>query len=84
VVPQKIISTQRESCRSSWFFPGIAIQMERTLKASVLEAWSGNEKIWEAFFPKLIGNHRIPLPIQKFNWSKVDKREGITLRVRES
>jgi thioredoxin reductase len=82
VVPQKIILNQIKSYRSSWLYPGFSIQMEHTLKNTVLEAWSGYEKIWEGSFSKLTANNRIPLPVNKFIWSRVDKEKGVALKVK--
>lgn len=81
IVPQKIIPELVDTIRS-WLRPGLAIQVERTLIAPVLEAWSDNEKIWEASFSRLIANNRITLPLHKFNWNQVDKEKGITLKVK--
>jgi len=81
-VPPKIIPSQIRFHRSSWLYPGFAIQVEHTLKNSVLEAWSGNEKVWERSYSKLIARSRIPLPIQKFNWNRIDKEKGITLKLK--
>ena len=81
-VPQKIIPSQIRFHRSSWLYPGFSIQMEHTLKNSVLEAWSSKEKIWEASFSKLVANNRIPIPIHKFKWNRVDKEKGIILKAK--
>lgn len=84
VVPQKIIPAQIESHRSSWFYPGFAIQVTHTLKNPVLEAWSGTKKIWEHSYSKLIANTRIPLPLHKFDWDRMGKERGIYLRVKDA
>ncbi len=82
VVPQRVILNKIKSPRFAWFYPRFSIQVEHTLKNSILEAWSGDEKIWERSFSKLIANNRVPLPIQKFNWNKVNKENGITLKLK--
>ncbi len=82
VVPQRVILNKIKSPRFAWFYPWFSIQVEHTLKNSILEAWSGDEKIWERSFSKLIANNRVPLPIQKFNWNKVNKENGITLKLK--
>lgn len=84
VVPQKIIPTQIKSHRFSWLFPGVALQVANTLRNPVLEAWSDNEKIWEESFSRLIANTRIPLPIHKFDWNRVDPQKGITLKLKSA
>ncbi|MCK4962755.1 MAG: FAD-dependent oxidoreductase, partial [Anaerolineales bacterium] len=81
IVPQKIAPTQIRKRLFSKLFPWPAIQVERTLRNPVMEAWSGKEKIWEASFCKLIANNRYSLPVEKFEWQRVDSRKGITLEV---
>jgi thioredoxin reductase len=81
IVPQKIAPTQLRKSIFSKLFPWPAIQVERTMRNPVMEAWSGKEKIWEASYRKLIANNRYPLPVEKFEWQRVDSRKGITLEV---
>jgi thioredoxin reductase len=81
IVPQKIAPPQLRKSIFSKLFPCPAIQVERTMRNPVMEAWSGKEKIWEASYRKLIANNRYPLPVEKFEWQRVDSREGITLEV---
>jgi hypothetical protein len=50
------------------------------LKKVVLEAWSGDDKIWSRDYRRLLANNRIPLPIEKFDWNKVDFSKEITLK----
>ena len=83
VVPQKIGPSQIRKRLFPKLFPGPAIQVERTLINAVIEAWSGNKKIWKRFYRKLIGNTRIPLPIEKFDWDRVDSKNGVILKVKE-
>jgi thioredoxin reductase len=84
IVPQKITPAQIRKRFLSMLFPWPAIQMERTLRNPVMEAWSGKEKIWEASFRKLIANNRYPLPVEEFDWQRVDSRKGITLEVAQA
>lgn len=62
----------------------MAIKVNHTLRNPIPEAWPGNEKIHEGFFMKLIANNRIPRPVHKFNWNRVDEEKGIALRVKEA
>jgi len=84
IVPQRIVPAQIRKHVFSKLFPWPAIQVERTLKNPVIEAWSGKEKIWGASFWKLIANNRYPMPVEKFDWKRVDPREGVTLEVMSS
>jgi len=84
IVPQRIAPAQIRRRFFSKLFPWPAIQLERTLKNPVIEAWSGKEKIWGASFWKLIANNRYPMPVEKFDWKRVDSREGVTLEVMSS
>jgi NADPH-dependent 2,4-dienoyl-CoA reductase/sulfur reductase-like enzyme len=81
VVPQKIVPSQIESHLFPSLYPGYCIQSEHTLLKPVLEAWSGNERIWEESFSKWIGRYRVKLPVKKFDWNRVDAEKGITLRL---
>ena len=65
----------------SKFLPWPEIQLERTLIRPTLEAWSSEERIWQGSYLKLIGNTRIPIPIEKFRWDRVNPELGLTLRV---
>ena len=79
VVPQRITPMPKRLL--SKFLPWPEIQLERTLVRPTLEAWSGEERIWQGSFSKLIGHTRIPIPIEKFLWDRVDPGLGVTLRV---
>jgi len=46
----------------------------------VLEAWSGHERIWRGSYGKLIGNTRIPLPVETFDWDRVDMECGVVVK----
>ena len=84
VVPQKITPSETKSHLFRRLYPGYSIQLERTLTKSCIEAWSGDRKIWEGSFRRLIGNSRIPLPMDKFDWDSVDANKGITLKVQSA
>jgi hypothetical protein len=79
VVPQRIRPMPRRLF--SKFLPWPEIQLETTLLTPTLEAWCGKERIWQGSFSKLIGHTRIPIPIEKFRWDRVDPGMGLTLRV---
>jgi len=79
VVPQRIMPMPKRLF--SKFLPWPEIQLERTLMRPTLEAWSGEERIWQGSFLKLIGHTRIPIPIDKFRWDRVDPGLGVTLRI---
>jgi thioredoxin reductase len=81
VVPQRI--TPMPKRLFSKFLPWPEIQIERTLLRPTLEAWSGEERIWQGSYRKLIGNTRIAIPIEKFRWDRVDPGLGVTLKVRQ-
>ena len=82
VVPQKIAPARIRKRLFSTFFPWTAIQVEHTLRNPVVEACSGGEKIWEGAFSKLIARTRYPVPVEKFEWNRVDPEQGIVLRVK--
>jgi thioredoxin reductase len=82
VVPQKILPDQIKSPLMPQLVPGCSIQLEHSLDKPVLEAWSGDKLIWRKAYFRLIANHRIPIPIWKFDLSRADKKTGVTLRVR--
>lgn len=84
VVPQKIGPHEIRKHLFSKLFPWPAIQVERTLTNPVIEAWSGNNKIWKRFYRKLIANTRISLPVEKFDWDGVDANKGIILKAKET
>lgn len=81
VVPQKILHDQIKSKSRQRFFTGCSIQLENSLDKPILEAWSGNKVIWSRSYRRLIGNHRIPVPVREFDLSRVDKKSAVTLRI---
>ena len=78
VVPQKIAPLKIKPFAFPFWFPGVSLQVARSLKNATLEAWSGNRKIWEKSYPRLIANHRIPLPVIRI------QMEGSRFRERDS
>jgi hypothetical protein len=84
VVPQKILADGRSPSSWSWFSPGVSIQLAHTLRNPVIEAWSGNEKIWEGSFSRIYANTRTPLPLKKFKWDRVDPGQKIVLKIRKA
>ena len=81
VVPQKLAQERMRKSPHRKLFQVPAVQVERTLKNGMMEAWSGMEKIWERGFRKLIANNRYPLPVEKFDWNRVDPRDGVLIRI---
>ena len=81
VVPQKLASTRIRKRPPGKLFPGPAVQVETTLKNGIMEAWSGMEKIWERGFRRLIANNRYPLPVERFDWNRVDTRDGVLIKI---
>ena len=82
VVPQKLAPAQIYKGPLSKLFPWPAVQVEPTLKYVIMEAWSGTERIWAGRFRKLIANTRYPLPIERFDWNRVDLRNGVLLKIK--
>jgi len=82
VVPQRIIPEETKFYRSSLFRPGPSIQLSQTLRACVLEAWSGSQLIWRKPYSKLIANTRIPLPLDQFDWRRADRDNGVVLKLK--
>jgi thioredoxin reductase len=82
IVPQKIAPSKIKPCLFPILSPGVAIQVEKTLNHVTLEAWSGERKIWEKDCRRLMGNHRIPIPIEKFQWNGIDIRKGVRLKLK--
>lgn len=82
VAPQRIVPTKIEYQLLPWFSPWFSVQIEHTVRNAVLEAWSGDRKIWRRRFSRLIGHHRVPLPVGRFDWNGVDPERGIALRIK--
>lgn len=83
VVPQRIDPDETRFRGSTRLRPGYCIQVERTLVNPVLEAWSGDEKIWAGPFRRLIANNRVRLPVWKFAWERVDRKKGVCLKLQD-
>jgi thioredoxin reductase len=81
VVPQRIMPVPKRLL--SKCLPWPELQLERTLIRPSLEAWSGKQRIWRGSFLKLIGNTRIPIPIEKFLWDRINPDLGVTLKVKQ-
>jgi len=84
VIPQIIFPNKIKHRFLPQLKPVCSIQVDHTITGPILEAWSGNEIIWVSSFRKWFGNHRICLPLEKFNWSQVDTKNGITFKLRDS
>ena len=83
-VPQKIFPGKSKSNLFPRLHPGYSIQLEHTTKNLALEAWSGGQIIWKSAFSRLIANKRIYVPTEKFDWKRVNKKEGITLKLQSA
>lgn len=82
VAPQKI-----KACKETFVSKSLTrpeIQLEKTLFNCTLEAYSGDKKVWDHSFRKIVGNTRIVLPIERFMWDSVRPDYGIVLKVREN
>jgi thioredoxin reductase len=84
VVPQRITPSKIKPTTFPALFPGVSIQVAHTLKRATLEAWSGEKKIWENTYTRVIANHRIPIPVERFNWQGLDFGKGVELRLKTS
>lgn len=84
VVPQILPKSKVGRHRASVITPGVSVQLRSTIKKATLEAWSGQEKVWEDFYSRIIACSRIPIPIEKFEWRRVDPERNLILRIREN
>jgi len=84
IVPQKISPVTEKPHVFPRLYPGHSLQMENTVNHRVLEAWSGNEILWEQKFKRLIAGNRVLLPASKFDWSRVDPQKEIIVRLRDA
>ncbi len=82
VVPQKIVPGKIRKRPFSKLFPCPAVQVDSTLKNGIMEAWSGNEKLWKGRFRKLIANSRYSLPVDEFHWNRADFNHGVLLKIK--
>ena len=83
VVPQKIPPNRISPHLMPALAPGCSIQVEHSLNKSVIEAWSGHRLIWRNTYRRLIADHRIPVPIWKFDLKHVDKKDGVALKLQK-
>lgn len=81
VAPQRILPDQIYSPRVPWMSAGVSIQLEHTLKKPVIEAWSGDERVWRGSYSKIYATTRTPIPLKKFNWNRVNAEKGILLKI---
>lgn len=81
IVPQILSKSRISNWKTSFFKPGVSIQLSRTMKKVRLEALSGGNIIWSRKYTRIIGNNRIQIPVENFQWGKIDFSEGIFLRV---
>lgn len=81
VVPQLLSESREKNWKTSFLRPGVSVQLARTMKRVGMEALSGDNIIWSQKYTRIIGNNRIPIPIEKFRWEKVDFSKGIFLRL---
>lgn len=84
VVPQILQKSKIRKHRASLTKTGVSAQLRSTIKKPTLEAWSGKEKVWEDSYSSFIACARIPIPIEKFRWSRVDPAKNLVLRIREN
>ena len=81
VVPQKILPGRVKAKLLPNLFPGCSIQVEHSMDKPVIEAWSADRLIWRKSYRRLIADHRIPIPLWKFNLRHVDKRAEVILKL---
>jgi thioredoxin reductase len=84
VVPQKVAPSKIKPPTFPVLFPGVALQVGHTLRNVTLEAWAGDKKLWENSYRRLIANHRIPIPVQKFNWEGINFEKEVKLKIKVS
>ncbi len=82
VVPQKLVPEDLWNQKTPFRTSIVSTQVSRSLKKVLLEAWSGDRKIWSRRYARLIANKRLPVPVDSFDWSKVDRSRGIVLKAR--
>lgn len=81
VVPQRVDPAAMARPFPYWLGPGYSLQVAHTMRRPVLEAWSGEERVWKKSFSRLTGNARIPLPVHKFDWQRVDKSRALIVKL---
>jgi thioredoxin reductase len=83
VVPQKILPDRTKAKLPPTLVPGCSIQVEHSMDKPVIEAWSADRLVWRKSYRRLIANHRIPIPIWKFDFKHVDERAGVILKLHD-
>ena len=81
VVPQKIRSDRIKANLLPTLVPACSIQVEHSMDKPVIEAWSADRLIWRKSYRRLIANHRIPIPIWKFDLKHVNEQAGVILKL---
>jgi thioredoxin reductase len=81
VVPQKVRPELMARRSPHWLHPNYSLQIAHTIRNAVLEAWSGEERVWKRSFSKLIGHTRVPLPVHKFDWRSVDRSKALIVKL---
>lgn len=82
----KRVMTGPEYAKKPTSFPkftqGCSVQLDRSLHRPVLEAGSRGRVIWRKKYRSLLANHRITIPLWEFDFSRVDRKEGVRLSIR--
>lgn len=84
VVPQRVERPMTGGIRADRTLAMPSVQLARTIGHCVMEARSGGEKVWEKDCGRVIANHRMAIPLDRFDWRRVDFERGIELKVRGS
>ena len=84
VVPQKILPVQIKARLLPILVPGCSIQVEYSMDKPVIEAWSADRLIWRKSYRRFIANHRIPIPLWKFDLRHIDERAGVVLKLHDN
>lgn len=82
VAPQKVIIDRVKGWKTSSLRPGFSFQVAHTVRFPVVEAWCDDKRIWSHRYTRLIANCRVPLPIEKFNWSQAIPSKAIDLKLK--
>ena len=82
VVPQKIAPAKIAPCSWPWRDSGYSFQAKSTIMKAVIGAWSGNTKIWEGRYRKMIARTSYSLPVEKFDWKNVSPDKEVFLRIK--
>ena len=82
VVPRKILLNRLAGFRTSWHRPGVSFQTDRTLHNASIEARCGGLTVWRKTYSRILARTTVPLPIERFDWSRVAGRGAIRLTCR--